>query len=824
MERLIKNMIAILVVLLAGTNVQADLELVENFDSMSTTGSPDGRACTGVMGGTWDTYSEGTGSIQIRDTGGSRGVTVIGLSTGASARAIGFNGISNTIDNGETGIAFFRLMLRSYSLVPRTYIGLISDASEDPINSANADNPKSIPAGFGLLDNGSGGLNLVKTDGTTVLKADVVRSQWYNYWIVANNAADTFDLYLRAADGPAGEATLPTQQDLIESNIPFGVATTEPLTGIIFTDISGTGQAERIYIDEIYWDGDQGLGPPTNARNPSPADSATEVPRDVILSWTPGPSAATHDVYFGTSFADVDQADRTNPLNVLAAQGQNATTYDPGRLEFSQSYYWRIDEVDAPPDSTIHKGGTWQFTVEPFVYPIAGTSITATASSSDVGKGPENTVNGSGLDDSGLLHGNISVDSMWLSSLSGVQPTWIEFQFDKAYELHQMWVWNSNDSVEPSIGFGFKDVSIEYSINGIDYTILGTTHQFARAPGTLGYAHNTTVDLSGVGAKYVRLTANSNWGGILNQYGLSEVRFFYIPVHAREPYPDSGATDVDVDVTLGFRAGREAAKHDVYFSDSWEAVANGTAAVATVTETSYGPLSLDLGKTYYWRVDEVNEAETPSTWQGDVWDFRAQEYFVVDDFESYNDLDPTDPESNRIFNAWIDGYDVATNGALVGYDMPPFAEQSIVHTGRQAMPFFYDNSGTARHSEAERTFAVPQNWTQAGAATLVLHIHGDPNNAAEQMYVKVNDSKVVYGGDAADIKQASWQQWNIDLASLGASLQNVTKLSIGVGDETSTTPGGSGVMYFDDIRLYPYQEPPLEMWFEAEAPNRLHRP
>jgi len=310
------------------------------------------------------------------------------------------------------------------------------------------------------------------------------------------------------------------------------------------------------------------------------------------------------------------------------------------------------------------------------------------------------------------------------------------------------------------------------------------------------YAHNKTVDLSGVAAKYIRLTANSNWGGIVPQYGLSEVRFFYIPVHARKPTPDSGATDVDVDVVLSFRAGRQAAKHDVYFSDSWEAVIDGTAAVISVTETSYGPLSLDLGKTYYWRVDEVNEAETPTTWQGDLWDFTAQEYLVVDDFESYNDLDPTDPESNRIFNTWLDGYDVPTNGSLVGYDVPPFCEQTIVRSGKQAMPFFYDNSGTARYSEAARTFAAAQNWTQAGAATLVLHIHGDPNNAAEQMYVKVNDSKVVYGGDAGDMKKTSWQQWNIDLASLA-------KLSIGVGDETGMTLGGSGVVYFDDIRLYP---------------------
>ncbi|MHC4174672.1 MAG: discoidin domain-containing protein, partial [Planctomycetota bacterium] len=402
----------------------------------------------------------------------------------------------------------------------------------------------------------------------------------------------------------------------------------------------------------------------------------------------------------------------------------------------------------------------------------------------------------SGLDERGLLHGSIGKDNMWLSSITGSQPTWIEFQFDKVYRLHEMWVWNSNGSLEPAIGLGFKDVSIEYSVNGTDYTTLGTTHEFARAPGAPDYAHNTIVNLSGVAAKYVRLTANSNWGGLLNQYGLSEVRFFYIPVWAREPSPDSGAEDVDLDVLLSWRAGREAVTHDVYLSTDEQAVINGTTPVATVTEASYGPLDLDLGQIYYWRVDEANEAETPATWQGKLWNFTSQEYFVVDDFESYNDLDPGDPESNRIFNVWVDGYGIATNGSIVGYENPPFYEQTIVHSGRQAMPLFYDNTGGAAYSEAERTFAVAQNWTEAGAATLVLYFHGTEGNAG-QLYVKVNGTKAVYGGDAGDIAKPQWNQWSIDLASLGVDLQNVTNLAIGIDGN-----GASGTLYVDDIRLY----------------------
>jgi len=468
--------------------------------------------------------------------------------------------------------------------------------------------------------------------------------------------------------------------------------------------------------------------PPVLASKPIPDDEAVDVPRDVTLSWTPGIFADKHDVYFGTNFNDVNNASRAVSLGVLASQNQDANSYDPvGLLEFSKTYYWRIDEVNAPPDFTIFKGDVWQFTAEPFAYPIAGGNITATASSQfSASTGPQNTINGSGLDATDL-HSTADV-AVWLSSMTGPQPTWIQYEFDRVYKLHQMWVWNYNASIEPVVGFGFKDVTIEYSANGTDWAVLAGVPQFARAPGAAGYAHNTTVDLSSVVAKYVKITANSNWGGILPQYGLSEVRFFYVPVVAREPNPASGTTDVPlgtidqpIDVTLSFRAGREAAKHNVYLSDSSQAVIDGTAAVTTVSQARYGPLSLDLGKAYYWRVDEVNEAETPATWQGELWNFTTQQYFVVDDFEDYNDFEP-----DRIFDTWIDGWGVPANGSQVGYAVPPFAEKTIIHGGKQSMPFDYNNTAGVAYSEAERTFASSQDWTIRGAKVLTLWFKGNP--------------------------------------------------------------------------------------------------
>ncbi|MCH7559402.1 MAG: discoidin domain-containing protein, partial [Planctomycetes bacterium] len=258
--------------------------------------------------------------------------------------------------------------------------------------------------------------------------------------------------------------------------------------------------------------------PPGSASNPSPAHEATDVPRDVTLSWTPGEFAAPtngHKVYFGQSFNDVNDA--------TGGVAQDANSYTPAqRLDFSTTYYWRIDEVNAPPTSQIEfKSEVWSFTTEPIAYAIE--NITATASSThQADTGPENTINGLGLD-ANDLH-SIEPADMWLS---GDEPngTWIEYELDKVHKLHEMWVWNHNGMLESVLGFGFKDVTIEYSTNGTDYTTLGTTHEFARAPGAVDYAHNTTIDFGGVTAKYVRLTTNSNWGaGLLDQYGLSEVR------------------------------------------------------------------------------------------------------------------------------------------------------------------------------------------------------------------------------------------------------------------------------------------------------------
>jgi len=520
---------------------------------------------------------------------------------------------------------------------------------------------------------------------------------------------------------------------------------------------------------------------PTKARDPNPEDYATDVPRDVVLSWGSGKFAATHDVYMGTDFDDVNEATRADPRGVLVSQGQTATTYDPpGLLDFGTTYYWRIDEVNAPPSSTIFDGKIWNFTTEPFAYPVA--NIIATSNGDfEESAGPENTVDGSGI--GAADQHSTEASHMFLAYAPEDEALWIQYEFDRVYKLHEMLVWNYNVQFELLLGFGLKDITVEYSVDGEEWTSLGDV-EFAQATARATYLANTTVAFDGVPVKYVRLTANSNWGG-MPQFGLSEVRFLFIPAHAREPQPADGAANVSVDSTLAWRAGRDAVSHEVYFGTDAEALD----LAGTVSGTSYAPGALNLATTYYWQVNAVQETES---WDGAVWSFATQPYLVVDDFESYtDDIDA----GEAIFDTWLDGW-VNETGSTVGHMTSPFAERNMVRSGRQAMPLFYENTGGVTIAEAVREFATPQNWAVSGIRSLSLYFMGDPDNTG-QLYVKIGATKVPYDGDPAALKRGGWQAWNIDLSAVG-NVSNVRSLTIGVEGA-----GASGVLYIDDVRLYP---------------------
>jgi hypothetical protein len=506
---------------------------------------------------------------------------------------------------------------------------------------------------------------------------------------------------------------------------------------VLFTAVRNPGSANSMQISEV-----ELLGTGLISMSPEPADGVMIRDTWVSLNWAPGDFSASHDVYLGENFDDVDAGTgdtfQGNQTGTYFTIGFPGFPYPDGLVP-GTTYYWRIDDVEAD-GTTIHKGKVWSFMIT-----------------------PKFALNPNPVDGTEFVDPNVELN--WEVGFGAM--------------LHHVY-----------FGDNFADVD-----NGTPDTYKGPSGFSKYTPGTLelGRAFYWRVD---------------EFDGFETYKG--DVWGFTTPGAVGTLMPSNGATNVRQTQILKWVAGDNAASHEVYFGADKDAVRNANTGSPEykgsreLGSQSYDPGKLEWDSTYYWRVDGVDNANPDSPWVGLVWSFTTADFLIVDDFELYNDLDPADPESNRIFNVWLDGYLNPTNGSLVGYETPPFTEQTIVHGGSQSMPLYYDNS--VSYSEATLTLTSPRNWTEKGVNKLTIWFRGDSANAAETLYVALNGSVVVSHNNPNASQVGSWTEWNIDLqafADQGMNLANVNTIALGLGNRNNPLAGGSGTMYFDDIRLYP---------------------
>jgi len=103
----------------------------------------------------------------------------------------------------------------------------------------------------------------------------------------------------------------------------------------------------------------EGGGP--KASNPDPSDGAYDVDPNAVLTWWPGKGALSHDVYLGSAFDDVNDA---NTGSTEYMGNYDVNSFDPCGLDLETTYYWRVDEVG---DFNTYKGNVWSFTT---MYPV----------------------------------------------------------------------------------------------------------------------------------------------------------------------------------------------------------------------------------------------------------------------------------------------------------------------------------------------------------------------------------------------------------------------------------------------------------------------
>ncbi|MHC4665440.1 MAG: LamG domain-containing protein, partial [Planctomycetota bacterium] len=189
------------------------------------------------------------------------------------------------------------------------------------------------------------------------------REDWHHLAFVKDESADRMYIYLDGDVGwrkPGGtKASLTT---LRRMPVRLGAYTDNE------SDYEGKMDDFRVYdyalteteIEQLFRGGDL-----ASAWGPSPYDGQADAPRDSDLVWNAGDFAGSHDVYFGTDYDAVSDANTAVTLGVFKGN-QSETTYDLATLDLDQTYYWRIDEVN---DSNGFKwtGKVWKFRVADYI-------------------------------------------------------------------------------------------------------------------------------------------------------------------------------------------------------------------------------------------------------------------------------------------------------------------------------------------------------------------------------------------------------------------------------------------------------------------------
>jgi hypothetical protein len=624
----------------------------------------------------------------------------------------------------------------------------------------------------------------------------VYEGTWVTLSWTPGQLTDSHDVYMGDNFDDVNEATRDSELFRGNQDTDFYVA---GFPGFAYPEGLVPGTTYYWRIDEVNdadpnspWKGDVwSFSVPFNtAYDPAPVDGAQFVnPDDVTLTWVPGFGAKLHYVYFGDDFDQVSNATGGLPVTEI--------TYNPGVLELDKSYYWRVDEFDG---FTTHKGDTWSFSTIPVVPMTDDPSLVLWWS---LNEGAGRTV----VDWSGYgHHGTLIGDPQWVEGydvgalefdgsgghyveandyegITGTNPrtccAWIRTDVPNTNLTIMSWgenvtgqKWRMRQDVtgglrvEVNGGYHYGVTSIgddTWHHVAVTFEDDGTPDVVDTLLYVDGYLDETltsqTTEVNTASTGFVRIGEtpwhNAPWNGVIDEARIynrvlteDEIKVVMRidPKLAWEPNPKDGSIpDIDAAIPLSWLPGDSASQHDVYLSTDEDTVMQADASDTTgvyrgrQNATNYTPSEgLEWGGgPYYWRIDEVNTDGTIT--KGRIWSFTVADFILVDDFENYTDDDAH----------WIDGFGIPTNGAQVGYLLPPYAEQTIVNNGTQSMPFLYDNTAGVTNSEAVLALTAPRDWSRHGLTDLALWFRGYPGSVGS--FVEAPAGTYTMTGSGTDI-------------------------------------------------------------------------
>ena len=476
--------------------------------------------------------------------------------------------------------------------------------------------------------------------------------------------------------------------------------------------------------------------------NPSPVNRATGVKQTPILSWSPGDRAVRHDVYFGINKSAVLNANTTT--DGLYKGRLLSTSYTPRELDWGQVYYWRVDELDSINHQNPWKGDVWSFTTADYI------TVDDFESYDDF----DNLIYLTWIDGYGWPDQGISGNG------TGSTVGYIDPPFTEQIKVHggeQSMPFSYNNTAWPYYSMAERtwDKPKDWTRDGVE----ALTVWFKGRPSSVGsFSFNEKIYI------YTMTAGGAGIGG-------KEDQFHY----AYKRLSGNGAIVAKV---VSVSNTHEWAKAGIMIRDTLDS--DSIFAFVYITPDNGGGFQARF--IHGAESDDSNATEKQLSIKTPYW--IKLERQTGNFFMAYYSRNPaTDP--------W---YPMNSN--------PQFIFMS---------PDVYIGLAVTSHNTTEACVVQFANIDTTGnvSGQWISQDIGMVSNSIEQLYVAVEDSagkfKEVYHTEPNATVSDNWQEWNIDLeefSNAGINLMNIRKMYIGVGDKFAQQPGGNGILYFDDFRLY----------------------